>query len=201
MRKHANAVRPFFKWGWREGHIDPDRYMRLRDVLNPRGSTGKAKPRPYKRKELEAFWRELDARWPLDEDGKWLNRWVRGRSPYRRVWPHATRCQMEAIVRLALDCGLRRNEVFDANLDDIRPDNAYVVVRQGKGGEYREVPYTGAARAAVARFVDVRPILMREFGVERRHCQPSRRPADPRVASRAHNDSYARFAGAVEAAR
>lgn len=164
VRKHANALRPFFEWAWRKGLIDDGRYMRLRDVENPRGSTGRSTPRPYSRKELDAFWRALNARWPLDREAHWVRRFDRGLSPYRRVWPLATRRQLDAMVRLALDCGLRRNEVFAATIDDIHPDNAYVVVQHGKGDKAREVPYTIAAREAVAAWLQMRTAVMGHFG-------------------------------------
>lgn len=170
VRKHANALRPFFEWGWRKGLIDDGRYLRLRDVENPRGSTGRSTPRPYSRKELDAFWRALDARWPLDREEHWVRRFERGLSRYRRVWPLATRRQLDAMVRLALDCGMRRDEVFRAQLDDIHPDNAYVVVRGARKGtgdreaRIREVPYTEAARAAMAEWLQMRTVVMGAFG-------------------------------------
>jgi integrase len=172
VRKNAGALRPFFKWAWREGLIDGDRYMRLSDVENPRGSTGHSTPRPYKRKDLERFWRELDERWPLDGEAKWTRRWLAGRSPYRRVWPIATHLQLQAIVRLALDCGMRRTEILTAQLDDLHPDNAYVVVRgaaKGAGSReprIREVPYTTAGREAVARWLAMRAHVMGSFDTE-----------------------------------
>lgn len=171
VRKHANALRPFFKWAWREGIIDADRYMRLRDVENPRGSSGEGKPRPYKSDVLRQLWTDLDARWPLD-DRRWVSRWQRGLSRYPKVWPHAMHLQLEAIIRLALDCGLRRMEIREAAIVDIHPDNAYVVVPKGKAvrgheeGKYREVPMTVAARTAIATWLDFRGLVMAHFDVE-----------------------------------
>lgn len=166
VRKHANALRPFFEWAWRQGLIDDGRLMRLRSVKNPRGSTGQSTPRPYTRKQLEQFWAQLAERWPLDEEGKWTRRWILGRSRYVRVWRHATRLQTTAVVRLALDCGLRRTEIRMLGVDDVHPDNAYVMVRHGKGGKEREVPFTEAARAAVGRWLEYRTLVMEHFGAE-----------------------------------
>lgn len=168
--KHANAIRPFFEWAWSNGLIDDGRYMRLRRVKNPRGSGTTSKPRPYSRTELKRFWAELERTWPKGED-RWVRRWADGKSPYRRVWQRGMRLQIEAIVRLALDLGMRREEIFRAQLDDIHPDNAYVVVRgaakgNGRAGavKEREVPYTEAARAAVADWLEFRRLLLSKRG-------------------------------------
>src|SRR3954453_7155649 len=32
--KCGNFLRPFFKWAWRKGHIEADRYLRLTSVPN-----------------------------------------------------------------------------------------------------------------------------------------------------------------------
>jgi integrase/recombinase XerC len=65
------------------------------------------------------------------------------------------RLQVDAIVALALHCGLRRAEIFQLKPDDLHYDNEYIVV-VGKGGKVREVPFTEAARTAVQRWLDFR---------------------------------------------
>ena len=57
--------------------------------------------------------------------------------------PHATYLQIEAMVRLALDLGKRRNEVYDAQLDDIHPDNAYVLTHVSVPLSVNEYPVSG----------------------------------------------------------
>jgi site-specific recombinase XerC len=65
------------------------------------------------------------------------------------------RLQLDAVVALALHCGLRRQEVFRLDLDAMHDDNSYVVV-WGKsappwtGDDYRTVPYTSTSRSLVA---------------------------------------------------
>lgn len=173
VRNVQGRIRPFFAWALREDLADAKVVMAVRDIPPPRGSTNNALPRPYNRKELDRFWRELEQRWPIDDAGHWSNRWVRGLSPYRRVWPHATRLQLEAIVHLALHSGLRRDEIHRASVDDIHYDNAYVVVHgaakgrnAGGGHKMREVPHTEASRRAVWRWLEFRATMLRAFGME-----------------------------------
>lgn len=162
VRQRGNVVRPFFRWAQREGLIDAARYMDLADVPNPRGATGESKPRPYTRKDVAKLWRELDAAWPASPS--FVKRYVAGRSKYPRVWRHAMGLQINAIVHLCLHAGMRREEVFRAHLDDIHPDNAYVIVRgvkKGREGEeaLREVPMTVELRRAVAAWLEFRALL------------------------------------------
>jgi integrase len=160
---NANMVRPFFTWCWREGLIDADTLMRFREAPLPR--VEEPEPRPYSRKELRRFWSEFDEGWPKI-DPKFWGRWRRGTSPWRRVWVEAMRVQLEAVIALALDCGLRQFEIYLAAIDDIHPDNEYVVVQKGKGRKYREVPHTDASRLAVHRWLTLRDEIIRRFGVE-----------------------------------
>jgi integrase len=163
VRKYNHAIKPFYRWAWRDARIvDADHYMRIKEVSNPRGATGHAKPRPYKRTEIAQFWQELDAAWPLTE-GRWLDRWHEGKSPYRRVWRHGLHLQIEAIACLALMSGLRRQEIFNLSIDDFHPDNDYIVVR-GKTEVHtqpkiREVPYTDYGRMITERFLRFRDLM------------------------------------------
>jgi integrase len=162
IRKHLNMVKPFFGWLWRARLIDAERLLLVREISPPRKSSAKGVPKPYSRKELERFWVELDRAWPKVDERFWA-RWKRGTSKYKRIAPHAMRIQIEAIVALALHCGLRRSEIFNATIEDIHYDNAYVVVRHAKGdnnGEkYREVPHTQTSRAAVKAWIEVRAMM------------------------------------------
>jgi integrase/recombinase XerC len=163
--KYGNMLRPFFKWAWRNGHIDAERYMRIADVPNPRKANSYGQPRPYDRKEIQRLWDELNQRWPWGEE-KFLKRWRNGRSKYKKIGNHMMRAQIEAMVALALLCGLRRHEVFNIAIEDMRPDNEYIVVRKGKGNKYREVPYPDAARERIGRWLDLRDELVRVEGVQ-----------------------------------
>jgi integrase len=166
VRKYGNCVRPWYRWAWRDARIvDAETAARVREVPNPKGAVAQGLPRPYKRKELDAFWAEFDARWPTDL-ARLMPRFVKGQSKYPRISDYVMHLQIEAIVHLALHCGLRRNEIFTAGLDDIHPDNAYVVVRNGKGGKYREVPMTADTRRALAVWFEARGQVMRALRVK-----------------------------------
>jgi hypothetical protein len=70
--------------------------------------------------------------------------------------------QTEAIMLLALHGGMRQGEIFRATLDDLSPDNAYVVVRgaaKGAGGleiRMREAPMTQEMRRALHEWLAFR---------------------------------------------
>jgi integrase len=164
VRKSLNAVRPFYRWCWREQVIDADHWLRIQDVSPPRGSTNRARPRPYKRSEVLRFWGQLDARWPVT-DPKFFDRYLRGTSPYKRIWKHAMHLQTQAVVSLALFGGLRRAEIRHIDLDEIAPENEFVAVygkspfgvRQG----FREVPYTEHGRRLVGEWLAFRENVLR----------------------------------------
>jgi integrase len=98
---------------------------------------------------------QLDERWPKlppDEADRWLRGVKDGRSPYARVRVHAIRCQLNAIIALALHLGLRRAEIFRLDIRCVHHDNHGVVGADPSGsfdGKCREVPLTDAARLAV----------------------------------------------------
>ena len=160
IAKKLNLLKPFFRWAWEVGVVDADTYMRIKSIAPPRGSSTPQRPRPYSKKELARFRVELDERWPRVPQRLWL-RWRNGTSHFRKVQPEMMRLQIEAIVALALHCGLRHNEIFSASIEDVHYDNAYVVVREGKGGKYREVPHTATSREAVKAWLEIREELFR----------------------------------------
>lgn len=158
VQKKLRMIRPFFQWAFQTDLIDGTALMRIQSVPSPKIPADANRPKPYALAELRQFRAELDAAWPLVER-KWWDRYERGASRYKRVASEVMRRQIEAIVALALHCGLRRAEIFAAEIDDIHPDNAYVVVRKGKGGRFREVPYTEAARETMRRWLALRASL------------------------------------------
>lgn len=164
IRKRLNMIRPFYGWAWDAKLIDSDTYMGIRRVAAPRGATNQGLPRPYSKAELAKFRVELARTYP-EVEGRYWKRWRSGSTPYRRIQPHAFCIQTEAIVALALHCGLRCQEIYRASIDDIHHDNAYVVVRYAKdhenGGKFREVPHTAASREAIRRWLELRGELLR----------------------------------------
>jgi hypothetical protein len=143
VRKHLHAVKPFFKWCWQQRIIDADRYMRIARGPPPRGSTSNARPRPYKRKEVERFWTELDARWPTDDRAvhlaleRGLSRWPPGVAA--RDEPADAGGHVAGAVRRAAP----RRDPLGGAMDDIHPDNEFIVVR----GKSRSVSARATARS------------------------------------------------------
>jgi site-specific recombinase XerD len=162
VRKELNAIKPFYRWCWRQRILSADTYLRVKEVEPPRGSTAHGRPRPYSRKEIDRFWNDLDKQYPLTTD-RMISRYVRGMSHYRRVASHAQHLQTQAVACLALMGGLRSSEIRFAAIEDIHPDNDYIVVRGkspfGERQGYREVPYTETGRELTARWLDFRALL------------------------------------------
>jgi integrase len=148
----------FYTWAWREGHVPAEILLSIRSVPVPAGSTGVAKPAPYKRWKVRALWKLVDERWPLlpsEAADRWLCRWQEGRSPYSRVRSHLIHLQLEAMISLALACGMRRAEIYGCCVEDVDPANAYIAVRR-RDGTVREVPFSAMARKAVAAWLEAR---------------------------------------------
>ena len=152
-----------YAWMWREGHLSGDTLLELRAIAPPNGGGGRDQPHPYRPGELRELRRILDERWPRlpDEDARrWVERWRNGRSPYSRIRAHAIRTQLDAVIALALRCGLRRGEIFRLDAESIHPDNAYIVVCDEDGPwwsrTHRTVEYTDSAREAIVPWVRLR---------------------------------------------
>lgn len=143
---------PFFQWCWQQDVIGSDQFMRIRAVTPPRGYNH-SEPRPYKQRELEALWRELDAKFPYCTNEYRLARFKRGTLKFSRdIRYHAVRLQLDAMIELALVCGLRRVEIYRLSIDDCHPDNKYIVVhgkRRDQHPKVREVPYADSTREAM----------------------------------------------------
>lgn len=157
---HLMMVRPFYRWLWEARLISAEDSMRIQSVSPPRGyNTGK--PQPYSRKELAQLWAELDAKFPFTNERR-IKRWRKGTSGYRNVKKHVMRCQLEAIIQLALVCGMRKNEIYELSLNDAHFDNHYIVVhgkRVDQHAKPRKVPYPDSAREAMKRWLRMRAWL------------------------------------------
>jgi integrase len=138
--------------------------MAVRSVQMPPDTTHQG-PNPYTSEGITELWALLDERWPKlppDKACRWLSRWSDGRSPYSRVRQHAIRCQLDAIIALALHSGLRKSEILRLDERSMHPDNKGVVVWDERGpweGSYREVPYTDEARGLIAPWLEVRSVI------------------------------------------
>lgn len=163
VRFWLNMLRPYLRWAWKAGLIAADQWLLLDEVGPPRGATGVSRPRPYSRVQIRAFWTELDEAFPpLERADYFLRRFERGTSPYRRIRQHMRNGQARAIVSLALYEGMRRNEIRCIGLDELHPENAYLLVK-GKRTDHRErtreVPYVEAAREDVQAWLALRKQL------------------------------------------
>lgn len=165
VRKKLNMIRPFVGWAYAAGIYTADQYLGLKAVKNPRGSTGKTNPKPYSRVEIQSFFAQLDQAWPKvpaqGHRSQAVKRWESGKGPWGRVWRHAMRLQIDAMVRLALDLGLRKSEIFSLSVNDLHYDNDYIVIR-GKADpntghvKIRHVPFTKEARQAIYTWLEFR---------------------------------------------
>jgi site-specific recombinase XerD len=157
VKKKGMQVRAFFGWAFDAGLYTGEDLMAIRRADFP--ATPRRLPRPYKPKEIKRLWPAIAKHFPLDSGGKWRKRYFRGTSRFTRIEAHANHLQITAMTRIAVECGLRRQEIFDLDLEDMHYDNAYIVVREGKGGKFREVPYTKRAREAVKAWIEFRTEL------------------------------------------
>lgn len=173
VRKKLNMIRPLYSWMYAAGLITAEQYVAIRNVKDPRGASAQSEPKPYPGAEMRAFWDALDRAWPLlpasGLGSRAITRWRQGKGPWGRVWKHAMRLQIEAMVRLALDCGLRRSEIFRLELADLHYDNEYLVVwRAAKGKKglrvQQAVPMTTEVRQALYTWVEFRSLMAPDHG-------------------------------------
>jgi site-specific recombinase XerD len=174
VTQRLTMIRPFIDWLREQRKIDADRLLDLRAVKPPRGGSSNGQPRPYSRKEIQAMWARLEEVYPFATDvppgerverGEWyLARWERGTSRYARAMPYFKRCQVEAVLHLALWAGLLREEIFRLELEDVDPGNQYLVVRSARKNKeaeqtVRPVPMGNALRDALTRWFELREKL------------------------------------------
>jgi integrase/recombinase XerC len=62
----------------------------------------------------------------------------------------------EAMVRLLVDTGARRQEVGSLSVDDVSLEQRFVVIRRGKGGKGRVVPFGSKTGIALSRYLRLR---------------------------------------------
>jgi len=162
LRKTRAIMRAYFEWAYRERVIDAETLLAVRAVRSPVVSSRAAKPQPYRPSELKAMRIALDEKWPKlaeDEVWKWLYRYRDGRSPYSRVRTHVLRCQLDAIIALALHLGLRRREIFALDIFTAHSDNDELIVwtdSERSVEKCRAVPVTEGERAAMSAWLDCR---------------------------------------------
>lgn len=158
-----SCVQPFIKWLWQRKIITADQYLELGQVEPPRGGGPRGQPRPYDRKQIQKLWTELEAQHPLAPDER-IRRFKAGIAHYPRVRDHGKRLQLEAIVWLALGGGLRRVEIYNMRLEELHPDNEYLVVRGARKNReaeerLRAVPMFAPTRAALGAWLEWRALL------------------------------------------
>jgi integrase len=69
------------------------------------------------------------------------------------------RVQLELMIELALVAGMRKLEIFSVSVDDIHPDNFYIVAhgkRQDQHEKVREIPYADSTRELVREWFRLR---------------------------------------------
>lgn len=175
VRRKRGMILPFFGWCFDGRLVDAEKLMRMKRVKNPRGATGDSKPKPYTKNELRQFWVDLDAAYPINE--RILRRFTKGqRTRWANVWRSLMHAQVNAIVHLALHGGMRHNEIFLADIDEIHYDNEYLVVanaaRKNKDAEVRSrhVPVTAGLESALREWLDLRPLAL--AFTRNRHTRP-----------------------------
>lgn len=171
VRFEMNRVRWLASWLYANKLITADQLLEIRAVRDPRGSTGRAVPRPYSREELDTYYSIINERWPLIEDRVnnavgvihlhrlSIDRWVVTGHGWVHVRRHAMRLQIEAITALALHCALRAKEIWSLDTKQLWADPRYLVVktkRTDNRDKVREVPYTTPTRDAVRAWLTMR---------------------------------------------
>lgn len=63
-----------------------------------------------------------------------------------------------AIIRLLIDCGLRRAELADLTVADVDTSDRMLIVRRGKGGKARAIPFGDRTQIALSRYLRARRV-------------------------------------------
>jgi len=110
LTRQLKMLRAYYRRLCDAGQVHREHLPRVRSVELPLDTTLSV-PRPYTPEQVAELWRLLDEHWPKlppEQEWRWVGRWRDGRSPYSRIRAHAIRCQLDAIIALALHCGLRK---------------------------------------------------------------------------------------------
>lgn len=178
LGKNLAMIRPFFAWLYSEKLIDAAALLDLREVKPPRGAHSGV-PKPYSAKEITRFWKAVESTYPwvrpraydlnrgqtFADGQRWVKRWQKGTSEWSRVAAFAFRTQVEAVIALAIYGGLRQDEIYRLEVEEMHYENAYVLVRgarKNREGEVRlrTVPWTvPPMREAVQRWLDLREVI------------------------------------------
>ncbi len=132
IARKAAALRRYFAWLVRSGHLDADPSV----GLQARGGDGRL-PRVLERRDLDEL---LEGALPEDEPD-----WRRRRD--------------DAVLEVLYGSGLRVGELCGLRLDSVDLTSGAVVV-MGKGAKERRVPLSAPAVAALRRWVSVRHDVM-----------------------------------------
>jgi site-specific recombinase XerD len=98
----------------------------------------------------------------------------------------------DAIVRCALDLGLRSGEVARLNLDDIDWDAGTITLRRTKGRREDVMPLPEATGQAIAAYLRNERPKTRHRMVFARHITPRERPIGPDLVRKTIRQAYAR---------
>lgn len=72
------------------------------------------------------------------------NRNILSNEEIKLVYQHCESLQERCLIHIAYGCGLRRNEIFCLNIQDIQLPSGFIIVREGKNGKRREVPISSS---------------------------------------------------------
>ena len=120
---YVRSVKAFFHWCYDEELIDRNHMDKVKRPKLP----VEAKP-TYSPQEVEAFLNGCDRR-------------------------SITGARDFAAIFLLYSAGLRAEELLGLRESDLDPQHGLALVKRGKGGKYRPVPYQGQARKAVERYL------------------------------------------------
>lgn len=129
VNRRLVALQRFYKWAQKQGHAMHSPFEALEGV------------RVKQQEGIAPKW--LDGRQQLA-----LLRAVRRGKSIRDL----------AIIEMMIQTGLRVSELVDLMLDDVElgERSGKVIVREGKGGKYREVPLSKEVRVALANYLQAR---------------------------------------------
>lgn len=130
IRRKLAAVRSFFQFMLRQGWVEINAAKLLRTPKAP-----KTLPRVMTEEQMNGL---VDGVTPASEE-------------FEKPFPERDR----ALFELLYGCGVRISELVGLNLDDLDLSEGWMVVR-GKGKKERQVPFSGEAASAIARYLPVR---------------------------------------------